>query len=35
MKDVRNQVVQNTMVIVLFINKRMIDIKYSDTMFIV
>jgi len=35
MKDVRNQVIQNIMVIVLFINNKMFDIKYSNTMFIV
>ena len=35
MKDVRNQVIQNTMVIVLFINNKIVDIKYLDTMFIV
>ena len=35
MKDVRNQVVQNTMVIVIFTKIRMFDIKYSYTMFIV
>ena len=35
MRDARNQVIQNTMVIVLFINNRIFDIKYSDTMFII
>ena len=34
-KDARNQVIKNTMVIVLFINNRIFDIKYLDTMFII
>ena len=35
MRDARNQVIQNTMVIVLFINNIIFDIKYLDTMFII